>query len=108
MLDKSFRAECAKKGHKIPYPVANRYHTLLKQQHVQVIRNDALSLSLLDSLSLLFIRMYEVTNHPFKVLGRSIDLKHLIGQRINASLLKSLDIAISRFEAGDLTGTVVN
>lgn len=46
MLDKSFRAECAKKGHKIPYPVANRYHTLLKQQHVQVMRNDALSLSL--------------------------------------------------------------
>uniref|UniRef100_A0A8W8L913 Cytoplasmic FMR1-interacting protein n=2 Tax=Magallana gigas TaxID=29159 RepID=A0A8W8L913_MAGGI len=75
MLDKSFRAESAKKGHKIPYPVANRYHTLLKQQHVQV-------------------------------LGRSIDLKHLIGQRINASLLKSLDIAISRFEAGDLTGIV--
>ncbi|XP_061164515.1 cytoplasmic FMR1-interacting protein 2-like [Saccostrea echinata] len=73
MLDKTFRAECAKKGHKIPYPTANRYHTLLRQQEVQI-------------------------------LGRSIDLKHLIGQRINASLQRALDIAIARFEASDLTG----
>ena len=36
MLDKRFRAECATFGFKIPYPTANRYHTLLKQRHVQV------------------------------------------------------------------------
>jgi hypothetical protein len=29
----------------------------------------------------------------------------LIGQRVNASLQKALDVAISRFEAGDITDT---
>lgn len=75
MLDKRFRAECASVGARINFPIANRYTTILKQRHVQI-------------------------------LGRSIDLNHLIGQRINAALQKSLDIAISRFEAGDLTGCV--
>ncbi|XP_061164414.1 cytoplasmic FMR1-interacting protein-like [Saccostrea echinata] len=75
MLDKRFRAECASFGTKIVYPVANRYKTLLKQRHVQI-------------------------------LGRSIDLNRLLGQRVNASLQKALDVAISRFEGGELTGIV--
>ncbi|XP_067662939.1 cytoplasmic FMR1-interacting protein-like [Haliotis asinina] len=37
MLDKRFRAECASQGAKIFYPVANRYSTLLKQRHVQIL-----------------------------------------------------------------------
>ena len=37
MLDKRFRAECVSQNVKINYPVANRYETLLKQRHVQVI-----------------------------------------------------------------------
>ena len=41
-----------------------------------------------------------------QLLGRSIDLNRLICQRINNSLQKSLDLAISRFEAGDITGIV--
>lgn len=36
MLDKRFRAECAQFNMKVPYPPANRYHTLLRQKHVQV------------------------------------------------------------------------
>jgi cytoplasmic FMR1 interacting protein len=76
MLDKRFRAECANAGITISYPVANRYETLLKQRHVQL-------------------------------LGRSIDLNRLIGQRINAALQKSLEVAISRFEGGDITGIMV-
>lgn len=60
----------------LPYPRANRYETLLKQRHVQL-------------------------------LGRSIDLNKLITQRINADMQKSLDLAISKFEAGDITGVVV-
>ena len=36
ILDKRFRAECRAQGTQIPYPAANRYHTLLKQRHVQV------------------------------------------------------------------------
>lgn len=63
-------------GAYIPYPRANRYETLLKQRHVQL-------------------------------LGRSIDLNKLITQRINADMHKSLDLAISKFEAGDITGIVV-
>ena len=77
MLDKRFRAECASLGTNINYPTANRYHTLLKQRHVQI-------------------------------LGRSIDLNRLVGQRINAALQKSMDVAISRFEGGDITGIVVS
>ena len=77
ILDKRFRAECASMGTNINYPTANRYQTLLKQRHVQI-------------------------------LGRSIDLNRLIGQRINAALQKSMDVAISRFEGGDITGVVVS
>jgi len=43
-----------------------------------------------------------------QLLGRSIDLNKLISQRINAALQRSLDVAISRFESGDITGIVVS
>lgn len=77
LLDKRFRVECVARGtYYLPYPRANRYETLMRQRHVQL-------------------------------LGRSIDLNKLITQRINVDMLKSLDLAISKFEAGDITGTVV-
>ena len=41
-----------------------------------------------------------------QLLGRSIDLNRLVCQRINHSLHKSLDLAIARFEANDVTGVV--
>ena len=41
-----------------------------------------------------------------QLLGRSIDLNRLVCQRINNSLQKSLDLAIARFEANDITGVV--
>lgn len=78
LLDKRFRVECITLGaYLLPYPRANRYETLLKQRHVQL-------------------------------LGRSIDLNKLITQRINADMQKSLDLAISKFESGDITGVVVS
>lgn len=77
LLDKRFRAECMNAGEKIQFPIANRYKTLLKQRHVQL-------------------------------LGRSIDLSCLISQRVNAALQKALDVAISRFEVGDITGVMVS
>ena len=43
-----------------------------------------------------------------QLLGRSIDLNKLITQRINADMQKSLELAISKFEAGDITGVVVS
>ncbi|KAL5460570.1 hypothetical protein EMCRGX_G034022 [Ephydatia muelleri] len=69
MLDKRFRTECAPA--KFSFPTPNRYETILKQRHVQL-------------------------------LGRSIDLNYLIAQRLNSSMLKSLDMAIQKFEASDL------
>lgn len=76
LLDKRFRVECLAMGtYMLPYPRANRYETLLRQRHVQL-------------------------------LGRSIDLNKLITQRINADMQKSLELAISKFEAGDITGVV--
>lgn len=39
-----------------------------------------------------------------KILGRTIDLNKLIGQRIKAAILKSLDVAIAKFEGSELTG----
>ncbi|KAI0228538.1 Cytoplasmic FMR1-interacting protein [Lamellibrachia satsuma] len=42
----------------------------------------------------------------FQLLGRSIDLKHLLTQRINLAFMKALDIAISRFESSDITAVV--
>jgi cytoplasmic FMR1 interacting protein len=76
MLDKRFRAECAALGTRFTYPPANRYETLMKQRHVQL-------------------------------LGRSIDLNRLISQRVNAALLKALELSVARFEGGDITGVVV-
>ena len=72
-----FRQECQTLGTYINTPPPNRYVTLLRQRHVQL-------------------------------LGRSIDLNRLVCQRINNGLQKSLDLAISRFEAGDITGIVVS
>lgn len=72
LLDCGFRKHCP---FPINYPVTNRYETLLKQRHVQL-------------------------------LGRSIDLNRLITQRVQVSLHRSIDLAISKFESGDITGIV--
>eukprot|EP01091_Cochliopodium_minus_P018721 TRINITY_DN766_c0_g1_i1.p1 TRINITY_DN766_c0_g1~~TRINITY_DN766_c0_g1_i1.p1 ORF type:complete len:1390 (-),score=504.69 TRINITY_DN766_c0_g1_i1:45-4214(-) len=42
----------------------------------------------------------------FQLLGRSIDLNTLIAQRMNNQLRKNIDIAISHFEANDITSIV--
>lgn len=41
-----------------------------------------------------------------QLLGRSIDLNYLIGQRMNTYLRQNIEHAISRFEASDITGVV--
>ncbi|XP_078682474.1 cytoplasmic FMR1-interacting protein 2-like isoform X1 [Branchiostoma floridae x Branchiostoma belcheri] len=94
MLDKRFRAECAQHGIQIPYPPANRYETLLKQRHVQIPYPPA--------------NRYEtlLKQRHVQILGRSVDLNRLITQRISTAMQKSLDVAIGRFESGDLTGIV--
>ena len=43
-----------------------------------------------------------------QLLGRWIDLNRLISQRVNAALLKALELAVAPFEAGDITGVVVS
>lgn len=42
------------------------------------------------------------------MLGRTVDLQHLITQRINESLLKSLNVAIGRYESMGITGIMVS
>lgn len=72
--------------------------------------SDAFQACPLSSLLVLCTRSGECIPmfHVFQILGRSIDLNRLIGQRVNASLQKALDVAISRFEGGELTGIVVS
>ncbi|VDM40991.1 unnamed protein product [Toxocara canis] len=41
-----------------------------------------------------------------QLLGRSIDLNRLVSQRINIAILRSLDVAISKFEADELASIV--
>uniref|UniRef100_A0A1I7YB62 Cytoplasmic FMR1-interacting protein n=1 Tax=Steinernema glaseri TaxID=37863 RepID=A0A1I7YB62_9BILA len=41
-----------------------------------------------------------------QLLGRSIDLNRLVGQRLNIAILRSLDVAISKFESESLTSIV--
>lgn len=75
LLDKRFRSEAAAMNIKFTWPTANRYGTLLKQRHLQL-------------------------------LGRTIDLNRLIAQRLQASILKNLELAITRFEEGSLTDVI--
>lgn len=75
LLDKRFRTEAAARNIKFAWPQANRYETLLRQRHLQI-------------------------------LGRTVDLSRLIAQRLNAAMLKSLDLAISRFEIADITSVI--
>ena len=100
LLDKRFRAHCASgpESVKVPYPQCNRYSTILKQRHVQVILTHQVTSFLFHSLCCSLLQ----------ILGRSVDLNRLIAQRVNAALHKALDLAIARFESGDLTGIVVS
>lgn len=75
LLDKRFRSETQNHNIKFSWPATNRYETLLRQRHLQL-------------------------------LGRTIDLNHLITQRLNVAMLKSIELAISRFECTDLTGII--
>jgi len=72
LLDQQFRGSMSEK---ILYPTANKYDTLLKQRHVQL-------------------------------LGRSIDLNRLITQRVQVYLHRSVDLAIQKFESGNITGII--
>jgi len=41
-------------------------------------------------------------------MGRTVNLHYLVSQRINSNLLRSLDAAISRFEAVGFPAVVVS
>lgn len=43
-----------------------------------------------------------------QLMGRAVDLHYLVSQRINSTLLRSLEVAISRFEALGFTAVVVS
>ena len=43
----------------------------------------------------------------FQLVGRDVDLNKLLSQRMNEAIHKSLEVAINRFEEGDITGVMV-
>ncbi|PAA91196.1 hypothetical protein BOX15_Mlig033928g1, partial [Macrostomum lignano] len=47
-----------------------------------------------------------INQRHVQLLGRSIDLNRLIGQRANKSLLASLQVAVQLFESRDITGVI--
>ena len=51
-----------------------------------------------------YVELYIVV----QLMGRAVDLHYLVSQRINSTLLRSLDVAISRFEALGFTSVVVS
>ena len=67
-------------------------------------------LSILEKQSLIRLNICRyvtlLRQRHVQLLGRSIDLNRLVCQRINNGLQKSLDLAIARFEANDITGVV--
>ena len=69
--------------------------------------DDKFDFHVVHSLVLNWLNSYKLSV-CYQLLGRSIDLNKLISQRISVALQKSLDVAISRFEAHDLTGAVVS
>lgn len=99
-LDKRFRLECEVLGFNFQsYPRNNRYETLMKQRHVQLLGKiypKSGSYAVIYTLDL------------FIFAGRSIDLNKLITQRINVKVHESVELAISRFEGNDITGIVVS
>jgi cytoplasmic FMR1 interacting protein len=53
-------------------------------------------------------RRYEIPllQKHIQLVGRSIDLNHLISQHINNYIYRDIDVAIRRFEASDATGVI--
>ena len=72
-------------------PPPNRYETILKQRHVQLLG-----------------RSIDLNRRAIKDKDKVNNIDNrLICQRINNSLHKSLNLCISRFEAGDITGAKI-
>ncbi|XP_065187273.1 cytoplasmic FMR1-interacting protein 2-like [Sycon ciliatum] len=62
LLDKKFRIEC-QDSQRIPFPQANRYQTILKQRHVQILGR---------SIDLNRLISQRLTNHMLKALDMAI------------------------------------
>lgn len=58
------------------------------------------------SMSMSFI--WVTWSHYLQLLDRSIDLNHLVSKRINIAILRSLNVAISKFEADELASIIVS
>ena len=76
-------------------PPPNRYETILKQRHVQLLGRSI-------DLNRRAIKEKDKVNNM-----TLLNENRLICQRINNSLHKSLDLCISKFEAVDITGAKI-
>lgn len=92
--------------HNIKVPNTSRYETLMKQRHIQVIFLISQQIYFKTLCSFMFKMKKKIV--LYKILGRSINLSHLIAQRITAMLQKSLKISIQKFLSGDLASIIVS
>lgn len=80
-------------------PGPERYSTLMKQRHFQVCEWCSCRTRLCSYCSCSLFS---------QLMGRSIDVNRLLTQRINKFVKDSLELAIGRFESGDLAGIIVS
>ena len=86
----------------MPSHVCNKIHLYDQRSFVRVQFADAFSNKIVTICRYVTL----LRQRHVQLLGRSIDLNRLVCQRINNGLQKSLDLAIARFEANDITGVV--
>ncbi|KAG7228722.1 hypothetical protein INR49_008500 [Caranx melampygus] len=89
LLDKRLRADCKNQGANIPWPASNRYETLLKQRHVQLLGRSIdlnrlitqrVSAALSKSLELAINRfesLLEINRMTHKLLSKFLTLDSL-------------------------------
>ena len=76
------RAECAAFGTKIPYPTSNRYHTLLRQRHVQLLGRS------INLNRLVAQRINSALQKSLEVAISRFESEDLTGIMVSASLLR--------------------
>jgi hypothetical protein len=87
------------------YVPRSRWDVILQQRHLQVFTAYC---SLLRACNIQFAIAFSLIWVSWiQLLGRSIDLNALIAQRINAMIRRSIDWAITNFEASDITAVIV-
>ncbi|CAF1631788.1 unnamed protein product [Adineta ricciae] len=102
LLDKRYRSECHMNGIKVVFPSANRYDSLLKQRHIQLLgRSIDLTFLLTQRLTLSFKKSLETAIQRFESVNITgvMELQCLLEvNRLTHELLSSY-LTLDSFEA---------